>query len=87
MVKDFPTVVLEAMASSNCIISTKVGGLEDLLKDEKSGLALESFPPTTEELSEKLLYLLERPDLIEKFGNYNKSLALSKYDTKTYVRI
>ena len=50
------------MASSNCI-STKVGGLEDLLKDEKSALALESFPPTSEELSEKLLFVREtRPN-------------------------
>ncbi|PLS01511.1 glycosyltransferase family 4 protein [Neobacillus cucumis] len=61
----FSLVVHEAAASGLAILSTKVGGVEDLIDDNENGLFIKR---DSGDISKKLEYLLENPMLISDFG-------------------
>lgn len=61
-----PNVVLEAMASGMPIAATRVGGVPEIVENEKNGLL--STPGNAEELANNLLTLLKNPELCEEFG-------------------
>ncbi len=66
----FGIVNLEAMACETPIVSTKLGGIPDVVEDNKSGLLAQ--PNDEESLAEKLIYLLENEDVAKKMGYYGK---------------
>jgi len=66
----FPGVILESMASGLSVVATKVGGLPELIKDGENGFLVE--PKNPEQISEKVLLLLEDDKLREKISNNNK---------------
>jgi glycosyltransferase involved in cell wall biosynthesis len=66
----FGIVNLEAMACGIPIVSTKLGGIPDVVEDGKSGLLAK--PNDEESLAEKLIYLLENEDAAKKMGKHGK---------------
>jgi glycosyltransferase involved in cell wall biosynthesis len=66
----FPTVVLEAMASGLPIVATNVGGLPDIIQENKNGFLVE--PKNPEKMAERILFLLNNPYECKKIGVYNK---------------
>lgn len=82
-----PMSIIEAMGTGLPIIASRVGGIPDMIDDEKSGLLIE---PTVEELIKALLRLLCDKTLRETIGtNALKKTAKfsSEYMAKKYVRI
>lgn len=69
----FPVVILEAMASGLPIISTKVTGLLEIVKDGKNGILVESKSP--DEIAEKVLLILGDDELREKISENNREEA------------
>lgn len=55
----FSLSLVEAMAVGNAIVATRVGGMREILEDEKTGLFIP--PNNTEALSEKVSFLLKNP--------------------------
>lgn len=78
----FPTVVLEAMASGMPLITTAVAGLKDALIDGKQGLIILSDPPKSEEVSHKIIQLLENKKYMKEISEKNIIEAKEKYDVK-----
>jgi len=78
----FPNVALEAMAAGLPIIATPVGALKYAIEDGKNGWKLESVPPEPEEIAEKIIELIEDPDLMKEMSENNLLEAKSKYDVK-----
>jgi len=78
----FPNVALEAMAAGLPIIATPVGALKYAIEDGKNGWKLESVPPRPDELAEKIIELIEDPDLMKEMSENNLLEAKSKYDVK-----
>jgi len=70
MAEAFGIVNLEAMACGVPIVSTRLGGIPDVVEDEKNGLLAE--PNDEKSLAEALIYLLENGDAAKKMGNYGK---------------
>lgn len=68
----FGIVALEAQASGVPIIAAKKGGLKDVIINNVTGLHID---PTSNQISNAIEYLLERPDLRSKMGIEAKTFA------------
>lgn len=69
----FPVVILEAMASGLAIITTKVGGLPEVIKNKENGFLVE--PKNPEEIAENILLLLEDDELREGISRNNMKIV------------
>ncbi|PCH90980.1 MAG: hypothetical protein COB85_09750 [Bacteroidetes bacterium] len=76
-----PVSLIEAQASGTAIVSTDVGGVSEVMDDQKSGLLCESNPKA---ISDAILTLINDPDLRESMGIYGAHKAHSEY---TYIRL
>ena len=68
-----PNSVLEAMAFGLPVITTRVGGIPDFFKEGIMGIYLDNREP--EHITEKIEYLLERPELMKNMSEYNYNYA------------
>ncbi|MBT3178541.1 MAG: glycosyltransferase family 4 protein [Desulfobacula sp.] len=73
-----PNVILEAMSTKTPIISTKVGGLKEVLKDRKNALVVNVNDPS--DLSEKISFCLHEKELSKKMADYAYKEAKTKYE-------
>jgi len=72
--ESFPIVLLEAMACGKPIITTDVGGNPFAVKDGVNGFLVN--PGYWQQLSDKLIYLLNDKTLIKKMGQESKKRAV-----------
>ncbi|WP_424355715.1 glycosyltransferase family 4 protein [Methanobacterium sp. MBAC-LM] len=70
MAEAFGIVNLEAMACGIPVISSKLGGIPDVVVDRETGLLVN--PEDEESLAESLMFLLENEDIARKMGNNGK---------------
>lgn len=77
----FPTVILEAMAAGLPVITTPNAGLADAIENNKEGLIL-NIKPSAIEIAEKILKLLENPNLMNEMSKNNINEVKEKYDIK-----
>ena len=82
----FPLVILEAMAAGMPLVTTPVGGLADAVENGKQGLVIESMPPKPEEIAEKIIKLIENPELMIEMSENNRREAKEKYDVRVVCR-
>ncbi len=75
-----PLTIYEAFASKIPIVSTKAGGIPEVVKDGINGYLTEIGDADL--LAEKCLLLLEQPDTIDKFKNHSFDLVTSQFDLK-----
>lgn len=71
--ENLPMVILQAMASGLPIISTKVWGVTELIKDGKGGLLIEVNDE--EMLIKKMIHLAQNSDLWKKMGQENLNIV------------
>jgi len=65
-----PTTILEAMASTTPVVASSVGGIPELIENEKTGLIV---PPSNSiELAKSLKRLIQEPDLCENIAKNAK---------------
>ncbi len=65
--ESFPYVLMEGARMKKPTVCSRVGGIPDLILDGECGLLFDN--ENFEELSEKLLYLIENPQIATAFGN------------------
>ena len=80
----FPMVVLEAMACGLPIISTRVGGIPELIEEGQNGILID--PGDRKALLEALVALLDDPILRETMGQNNIKKIREKYDIPIYIQ-
>ncbi|MET4878797.1 glycosyltransferase family 4 protein [Morganella morganii] len=73
-----PRSTQEAMAMGLAIITTDVPGCKDTVIDGLNGLIVK--PWSSQDLYEKMIYLINNPDLIKKMGQESYFIAKSSYD-------
>lgn len=82
-----PLAILEAMAAGKPIITTRVGGIPEFVKDGRNGILIE---PEPDQLARTIEFLLDNSDLRHKIGR-NNSQDVTTYSwkkaSKEYVSI
>lgn len=71
-----PNVILEAMASGMAIISSRIDGVIELVKEDERGLLFE--PDNTDELARKIENLAQEPILMQEMGNAARKFIIDK---------
>jgi len=73
--ESFGMVALESMACGTPVIATQVGGLQHLVRDQKTGFVIPNDDPDA--LEEKITVLICKPNLREKMSQNSISYAQS----------
>ena len=77
----FPFVMIEAGSFKKPFIGGNTGGIAEFIEDGKNGLLVD--PENPEQLAEKIIYLLNNPDIGKKLGEnlYEKVNRLCDYNS------
>ena len=75
--ENFPFAILEAQATGLPVISTRVGGIPELVTSNKNGLLVE--PANSEQLTETMMSLLQNPVFAEELGRRGRRLVEEKF--------
>lgn len=74
----FPRSSQEAMAIGRAVITTDVPGCRETVENGVNGFIIPPFDANA--LTEKMLYLLEHPDEIQRMGNESHRMAVEQFD-------
>jgi len=75
-----PNVIKEALASGLPVISTNVGGIPELIEDGVNGFLVD--PENASQMAEKLICLIEGPELWGRFADEGRAAVEEKFDVK-----
>lgn len=78
-----PVSLIEAMASAKPVVATAVGGVRDLITEDKNGLLANSND--AEDFSKKLLILLDNNDIRLRFGICGREFVKEKYSKNRLI--
>lgn len=63
-----PLIILEAFSNTTPLIASRIGGIPELVSDGVNGLLFN--PRDEDDLQEKMQYIINNPDIIEKFREH-----------------
>ena len=78
-----PVAILEASAAGLPIIATRHGGIVDTVVDGETGFLVDEND--ADEMSNKMIYLLKNPDILEKFGNQGKKFIQENFSMQKHI--
>src|SRR5574337_13803 len=79
-----PTIIAQAMAAGKPVVASRVGGVPEIINDGESGFVVESEDETA--LAERMLTLLNDPDLCLRMGARGHELALCRFNPDAVAR-
>lgn len=78
-----PTVIVEAMAASLPVISTRLAAIPEMVDHEVTGLMVGERQP--DELAKAIAEILHNPALGQRFGKAGRALAVEKFSSEPTV--
>jgi glycosyltransferase involved in cell wall biosynthesis len=78
----FPTVLVEAMLYQKPVICSRIGGLSEIVEDEKTGLLF--APGDAHDLAKKIETIWKSPALCSSMGQAGYDKAMQKYGHEQY---
>ncbi len=78
-----PMAVIEALAAGLPVLSTRVGGVPDLVKEGENGYL--TAPGEVTRLAENMSRLAQQPGLRRQMGYFSRQLALRCYGHQAYI--
>jgi glycosyltransferase involved in cell wall biosynthesis len=79
----FGWVIAEAMAYGKPIIGTRVGGIPELVTDQKSGYVVERGDSVA--MADRILKLVQNPELRKRMGQVGSEAASANFDLRVNV--
>ena len=73
-----PRVVLEAMSNEICVVATNVGGLKEIIDNNKNGILVNKGDYKS--ISEKIDYLLSNDAIRKKYAESGKKKIISEFN-------
>lgn len=80
----FGNAVVEYMLQKKPVIATAVGGLKDVIIDGETGFLIE--PENANQLAEKIIFLIQNPDIAQKMGEKGYMRARSLYGIENWLQ-
>lgn len=80
----FGVALIEAMAAGSAIVSTRVGGCAEVLRDGKTGFLVPTEDPQA--LADACLTLLDDPDLALRLGQAAQADVAARFSPETIAR-
>lgn len=89
LAEGIPLTILEAMATALPVISTRVGGVPELIEDGVNGYLIQ--PQDVADLASKIKLYIDSPELITQQGHKGRAKVEDKFSlpamTKQYIKI
>jgi glycosyltransferase involved in cell wall biosynthesis len=82
--ENLPFAVLEALSSRLPVVTTKVGGIPEMIDDGDNGFLVP--PSNSVELAKKILYLIENPSKGSEMGYRARKTIEDKFDWRLIVK-
>jgi glycosyltransferase involved in cell wall biosynthesis len=79
-----PLAILEAFACGKPVIASHIGGIPELVKNDKTGFTFS--PRSVDDLRSKILFLYSHPHLINELGNNARNLVEQYYSPEIYLQ-
>ena len=79
-----PYSVLETMMVGKPIVGSNVGGIPELIINNKNGFIFDSY--SIDDLYKKMKILLENPKIVDDFSKYSQKLAKENYTETVYYK-
>lgn len=79
-----PVSLIEASAAGKPVVSTDVGGVQDVVTDNQTGYITE--PNDAEAFAEALLQLIDNPEKRDYFGQLGRTFAQTNYSYQRLVK-
>lgn len=83
VMEGFGIVLLEAMAMGRPIVATAVGGIPEVIEDHVTGVLVPPRDPKA--LAQKILYLLENPQVAEKLGHAGRARVVERFSLQQMI--
>ena len=80
----FGIVNVEAMRSGLPVISSAEGAIPEIVQDTVTGFIVD--PNSPQEIADKVLLLINNPDLRERMGNKGREVFETKYTLEAYAK-
>ena len=82
--ENFPYSILESFALGKPVVASRIGGMPEIVKDDKTGLL---FPPGDAlALSTRIEYLQGNPSSVEEMGKKARAMVETRFDPETHYR-
>ena len=82
--ENLPFAVLEALSSRLPVVTTRVGGIPEMIDDGKNGFLVP--PANSIELARKILYLIENPNKASEMAHQARKTIQEKFDWQLIVK-
>jgi glycosyltransferase involved in cell wall biosynthesis len=79
-----PLVIIESLSTGTPVVASKVGGIPELIRDQRDGFLVEPENPL--ELADQLVYLLSHPEICFKMGKNAREHFLANFEVKQVAR-
>jgi glycosyltransferase involved in cell wall biosynthesis len=82
--ENFPYTILESFALAKPVLAARIGGLPELIKNNKTGLLFKSNKES--DLIEKLVWAVEHPKEVKRMGQTAQEEVLAKYSPEKHYQ-
>jgi glycosyltransferase involved in cell wall biosynthesis len=82
--ENLPFAVLEALSTGLPVVTTRVGGIPEMIDSGKNGFLVQPF--NSRELSDRILYLLEHPAAASEMAFLARKIILERFDWRLIVK-
>ena len=77
-----PIVILEAMCQGKAIVASNVGGISEMVIDNKNGFAV---PNDSAIFAERIQYILGNDEVLQQFSDYSLQLYKNRFTNQKMV--
>ena len=82
--ENLPFAVLEALSSQLPVVTTKVGGIPEMIDDGKNGFLVQ--PANSKDLADRILYFIENPNEASEMAYHARKTIEDKFDWRLIVK-
>ncbi|MCW4047425.1 MAG: glycosyltransferase family 4 protein [Candidatus Bathyarchaeota archaeon] len=82
--ENLPFAVLEALSTGLPVVTTRVGGIPEMIENGRNGFLVQPF--NSQELSDRILYFLEHPSAASKMAFLARKVIEERFDWRLIVK-